>query len=165
MRHEAVAHDENMDGSFLSQDLSLEEPNSALPDVIVTRRSRSDSVCGRILEEEESGRVKYFCRSRGHGFVVPEGQDEEIFMHISDIEGEFVPREGDTVSYRLCPIPPRFDRFQAVHVHIVRFSPDDDGEKRPRRRWETPETPEEIEADRYEWSLEIILTKVAPIVL
>ena len=72
----------------------------------------------------------------------------ELFMHISDIEGEFVPRKGDRVSFRLCPIPPRFDRFQAVHVHIVEFSTEDDNVARPRRRWETPETPEEIEADR-----------------
>ena len=34
-------------------------------------------------------------------------------MHISDIEGEYVPRKGDTVSYRACPIPPRFEKLQA----------------------------------------------------
>ncbi len=66
-------------------------------------------------------------------------------MHISDIESEFVPRKGDRVSYRMCPIPPRFDRFQAVHVHIVELNTEDE---RPRSRWETPETPEDIEADR-----------------
>ena len=43
-----------------------------LPDVIVTRRNRSDSVCGRIFDDVETGLVKYFCRSRGHGFVKPD---------------------------------------------------------------------------------------------
>ena len=39
-------------------------------------------------------------------------------MHISDIEGEFVPRKGDTVSYRACPIPPRFEKLQ-VSLNIL----------------------------------------------
>ena len=43
-----------------------------LPDVIVTKRNRSDSVIGRIEDDVERGAVKYFCRSRGHGFIVPE---------------------------------------------------------------------------------------------
>ena len=38
---------------------------------------------------------------------------QELFMHISDIEGEYVPRKGDAVSYRACPIPPRFEKLQA----------------------------------------------------
>ena len=43
-------------------------------------------------------------------------------MHISDIEGEFVPRKGDTVSYRACPIPPRFEKLQAsINVLIPIF--------------------------------------------
>lgn len=43
-----------------------------VPDVIVTRRNRSDSVCGKIFEDVEMATVKYFCRSRGHGFVKPD---------------------------------------------------------------------------------------------
>ena len=64
-------------------------------------------------------------------------------MHISDIEGEFVPRKGDTVSFRKCPLPPRFNNYQAVHVHIL-----DMDTSSPRQRWESPETPEEIEEER-----------------
>ena len=64
-------------------------------------------------------------------------------MHISDIEGEYVPRRGDSVSFRLCPIPPRFEKFQAVHVHLTdNFSPGS------HQRWEMPETPEELEEER-----------------
>lgn len=43
-----------------------------VPDVIVTRRTRTDSVCGKIFEDVEMATVKYFCRSRGHGFVKPD---------------------------------------------------------------------------------------------
>lgn len=43
-----------------------------LPDVIVTRRTRTDSLCGRINDDIDTGTVKYFCRSRGHGFIIPD---------------------------------------------------------------------------------------------
>jgi hypothetical protein len=43
-----------------------------LPEVIVTKRNRTESVCGRIEDDIETGTVKYFCRSRGHGFIVSE---------------------------------------------------------------------------------------------
>ncbi len=45
-------------------------------------------------------------------------------MHISDIEGEYIPRKGDKVKFRLCPMPPKFDKFQAVHIQIVDFTPE-----------------------------------------
>ena len=53
----------------------MEDGNSnglVLPDVIVTKRNRTDSICGRIEDDCCRGTVKYFCRSRGHGFIVPE---------------------------------------------------------------------------------------------
>jgi len=93
--------------------------SAVLPDVIVTRRSRTDSICGRIQDEEETGVVKYFCRSRGHGFITPDDGDEDLFIHISDVESEFVPKTGDKVSYRLCPIPPKFDRFQVFVAYFT----------------------------------------------
>ena len=43
-----------------------------LPEVIVTRRTRTESLCGKIESDVETGTVKYFCRSRGHGFVKPD---------------------------------------------------------------------------------------------
>ena len=37
-----------------------------------------------------------------------------VFMHISDIEGEYIPRKGDRVRYQTCPMPPRFDKPQVI---------------------------------------------------
>lgn len=45
-------------------------------------------------------------------------------MHISDIDGEYIPRKGDKVKFRLCPMPPKFDKHQAVHIQIVDFTPE-----------------------------------------
>jgi hypothetical protein len=62
-------------------------------------------------------------------------------VHISDIEGEFIPRKGDTVRYHLCPMPPKFDKFQAVHLEIVNFTPE------VHHKWSEKETPEEFAED------------------
>ena len=53
------------------------------------------------------------------------------------IDGEYVPRVGDEVSYRLVPIPPKFEKKQAVHVQITNFTPE------VHQRWQSPLTEEE----------------------
>lgn len=34
---------------------------------------------------EETGKVKYFCRARGHGFIIPESGGDDLFVHISEL--------------------------------------------------------------------------------
>jgi hypothetical protein len=62
-------------------------------------------------------------------------------MHISDIEGEYIPRKGDRVRYQTCAMPPRFDKPQAVHIQIIDFTPE------VHHRWCDKETPEELAED------------------
>lgn len=45
------------------------------------------------------------------------------FIFYFSIEDEYVPLPGDEVKYRLCPIPPKFEKNQAVHVKIVNLTP------------------------------------------
>ncbi|CAG9561746.1 unnamed protein product [Danaus chrysippus] len=93
-----------------------------LPSPIITRRNRTASTSEKALQNPiEYGKIKSFCRERGHGFVTPLKGGEDLFLHISDIEGEYVPLPGDEVTYRLCPIPPKFEKCQAVHVQIVQL--------------------------------------------
>lgn len=54
-------------------------------------------------------------------------------LFFSSIEGEFVPLPGDQVRYRLCPIPPKLEKFQAVHVEIVNLTP------QVHLKWDAPE--------------------------
>merc|ERR1712179_343791 len=128
---------------------SLEE--SSLVSTLLPRRVRTASVCERIKEGTQTGTVTYFCKSRGHGFIRPNdyqpergetlhsrGGAGEHFVHVSDVESDFVPLKGDKVSYRLCPVPPKFERYQAVTVHITRMT------EVPHKRWDTPETPDDI---------------------
>jgi hypothetical protein len=42
----------------------------------------------------------------------------------SSIEGEYVPLPGDEVSYRICAIPPKFEKFQAIHVSLTNLVPE-----------------------------------------
>lgn len=45
------------------------------------------------------------------------------FVSDCSVEGEYVPMPGDEVKYRLCIIPPKYEKHQAVHVEIVNFCP------------------------------------------
>ncbi|XP_014276810.1 cold shock domain-containing protein CG9705 isoform X1 [Halyomorpha halys] len=112
-------------------------PSLHVPSPIITRRTRTDSTSARAFSNpQEHGVVKQFSRSKGHGFIQRDSNGETLFVHISDVEGEYVPLPGDKVTYRLCPIPPKFEKFQAVHVEIVNFTPE------VHLKWDTPETPE-----------------------
>ena len=117
---------------------------SHFPDRIITRRNRTTSMSERIESEIREGTVRFFCRSKGHGFIDPDGDGDSnpLFVHITDIDGEFVPRKGDRVKFRMCPMPPRFDRFQAVHAVIKDFTPE------VHHKWSEKETAQELEEDK-----------------
>ncbi|KAF7237496.1 Calcium-regulated heat-stable protein 1 [Varanus komodoensis] len=69
------------------------------------------------------GVCKCFCRSKGHGFITPADGGPDIFVHISDIDGEYVPVAGDEVTYKVCTIPPKNEKLQAVEVIITHLAP------------------------------------------
>ncbi|KAL5018329.1 hypothetical protein ScPMuIL_004051 [Solemya velum] len=95
-----------------------------IPSPIPTRRSRTYSASEKALAGPTyKGKVEEFCRQKGHGFIKPEDGGAHIFVHISDIDGEFVPKEGDDVTYKQCLIPPKSEKYQAVHVRITNLAP------------------------------------------
>lgn len=110
-----------------------------LPSPFVTRRVRTKSTSERGMQNPLSqGTIVEFCRTKGHGFISVAGNDSDpVFVHVSDIEGEFVPMPGDLVRFRLCPVPPKLDKHQAIHVQIVDFCP------AKHHRWNEPPTVEE----------------------
>ncbi|XP_048848114.1 calcium-regulated heat-stable protein 1 [Brienomyrus brachyistius] len=95
-----------------------------IPSPLPTRRTRTCSATARAAEGPMfTGVCKCFSRSKGHGFITPADGGSDIFVHISDIEGEYVPVEGDEVSYKLCSIPPKHQKVQAVEVTITHLVP------------------------------------------
>ncbi|XP_023017477.1 cold shock domain-containing protein CG9705 [Leptinotarsa decemlineata] len=106
--------DEKSQGSYL------------IPSPIITKRNRTPSMCERIVKSKTLfGTIKSFCREKGHGFITPEdSSSDDLFVHVSDVEDEYIPLPGDRVKFQLCPTPPRFEKFQAVHVSIVDLRPE-----------------------------------------
>lgn len=48
---------------------------------------------------------------------------EASFQPACSIEGEYVPVEGDEVNYKVCSIPPKYEKVQAVEVTITNLKP------------------------------------------
>ncbi|XP_021151403.1 calcium-regulated heat-stable protein 1 isoform X2 [Columba livia] len=95
-----------------------------IPSPLPTRRTRTFSATVRASEGPiYKGVCKCFCRSKGHGFITPADGGADIFVHISDIEGEYVPVAGDEVTYKMCTIPPKNEKLQAVEVVITHLAP------------------------------------------
>ncbi|XP_075256867.1 cold shock domain-containing protein CG9705-like [Convolutriloba macropyga] len=98
------------------------------PHLIPQKRFRTLSTCERTLPDRVRGKIIEFCRVKGFGFIRcnPEehitlqgfSHDDTVFVHISDIQDTFVPLVEDEVVFKLCPIPPKFVKFQAVDVHL-----------------------------------------------
>jgi len=89
------------------------------PTSFTTRRTRTTSVTKKIDERDlEDGTVLAFSRTKGHGFLKGVAGDS-IFFHVSDVNGEVIPREQDLVKYRVIEIPPNFQKTQAVQVTLV----------------------------------------------
>ncbi|XP_061611737.1 cold shock domain-containing protein C2a [Phyllopteryx taeniolatus] len=100
------------------------QPGAELPSPLPTKRTRTFSATVRAKSGPVfKGVCKNFSRSQGHGFIRPSHGGEDIFVHVSDIEGEYVPMEGDEVTYRVCPIPPKMQKIQAVEVVITHLKP------------------------------------------
>ena len=96
--------------------------------------------CGRFdkVSHRCAGKLKYFLID---GVSISFQDTYPVFMHISDIEGEYIPRKGDRVLYNVCPMPPRFDKPQGVHIKIIDFTPE------VHKKWSEKETAEELAED------------------
>lgn len=69
-----------------------------------------ESFCGSPPKSREGGISGHCCWA-------------DILLSPISIEGEYVPVEGDEVTYKMCPIPPKNQKFQAVEVVLTQLAP------------------------------------------
>ncbi|MBY3413104.1 cold-shock protein [Rhizobium laguerreae] len=48
-----------------------------------------------------NGVVKFFNQDKGFGFITPDGGGEDVFVHVSAVEGSTLLREGQKVAYEI----------------------------------------------------------------
>jgi CspA family cold shock protein len=69
-------------------------------------------------DARRQGSVKWFSRVKGYGFIAPDDQEKEIFVHFSGIEAEGYRNleQGQRVTFEVEDTP---KGPQAIHVTIV----------------------------------------------
>jgi cold shock protein len=49
----------------------------------------------------KTGKVKFFNESKGFGFIIEDGSNKEIFVHISEVSNGAKLKENDSVSFEV----------------------------------------------------------------
>ena len=90
----------------------------------IPRRERTLSQCERVFQSPSyEGIIHEFCREKGHGFIQPKDNPNElIFVHVSDIDDDYVPKKGDIVSFKKMLMPPKNEKLMAVHIKLLHLA-------------------------------------------
>lgn len=51
-------------------------------------------------QEVYTGKVKFFNKSKGFGFLIQDGQGQELFYHVTKIKGQ-PPKDNDKVQFEI----------------------------------------------------------------
>jgi CspA family cold shock protein len=59
------------------------------------------------MDGDATGTVKWFSRMKGWGFIQPDGEERDVFVHYSDIEGDGFKNleKGARVRFRIEDTP------------------------------------------------------------
>merc|ERR1712107_298338 len=124
-----------------TSNLLMTSPGMFIPSVSVTSFSPPSSIDNFFQTRRRSRCISCSDSSIGSSF------EDSSFL----LENTLIPRRSRTssiserikVSYRLCPIPPKFERSQAVNVQITQMSPS------THKRWDSPQTPQDLQLDKH----------------
>ncbi|CAF3134360.1 unnamed protein product [Rotaria socialis] len=90
----------------------------------IPRRERTLSQCERTMQSPSyEGIIHEFCREKGYGHIQQKGPPSElIFVHVSDIDDDYVPKAGDIVSFKKILMPPKNEKMMAVHIKLLHLA-------------------------------------------
>ena len=66
---------------------------------------RQESPATTVDSERQRGKVKWFSRQRGYGFIIVEGSGEEIFVHRTALEDVYSLQEEQEVEFEIESTP------------------------------------------------------------
>jgi CspA family cold shock protein len=66
---------------------------------------RQESPATTVDSGRQRGKVKWFSRQRGYGFITVESSGEEIFVHRTALEGIYSLQEGQEVEFEMESTP------------------------------------------------------------
>lgn len=71
------------------------------------------------MTESQKGKVKFYDSSKGYGFIYPEGNGEDVFIHRSELEraGYKDLNVGDSVTYEIGTRAQ--GKQQAINIKII----------------------------------------------
>lgn len=69
------------------------------------------------IQENVSGKVKWFNKEKGYGFIAVQG-GVDIFLHVNHVNGEYYPEQGDSVTFSIAEDKKR-GRTYAVEVTLA----------------------------------------------
>jgi CspA family cold shock protein len=81
---------------------------------------RQESPVTTVASGRQRGKVKWFSRQRGYGFIIVESSGEEIFVHRTALENVYSLREGQEVEFEIEATP---KGPEAVRVTPLRTGP------------------------------------------
>ncbi len=101
----------------VSEQREMAESGQPVSDPELCRNCRQKGATATVPGGRQRGKVKWFSRQRGYGFIIVEDSGEEIFVHRSDLEGVYSLREGQQVEFEIEATP---KGPEAVRVSPVR---------------------------------------------
>ncbi|XP_072275270.1 calcium-regulated heat-stable protein 1 [Pyxicephalus adspersus] len=97
--------------------------SSNIPVTDPSNDSPASSRTPQSLNLPESRQTRDRSPSPMRTYLIPSPLPTRRTRTSSAIEGEYVPVEGDEMTYKLCTIPPKHQKRQAVEVVITHLAP------------------------------------------
>jgi len=101
----------------VSEQREMADSGQPVTDPELCPNCRQKEPTATVAGGRQRGKVKWFSRQRGYGFIIVEGSGEEIFVHRSDLEGVYSLREGQEVEFEIEATP---KGPEAVRVSLPR---------------------------------------------